>query len=69
MMGFAVLLVSGLLLVTLRLGILKSPYVLTVATLIPLGISMGVTEVSIKIVQAVRFAWLPGNCGNRYWWA
>lgn len=41
MMGFAVLLVSGLLLVTLGLGILKSPYVLTVATLIPLGISMG----------------------------
>ena len=41
MMGFAVLLVSGLLLVTLGLGILKSPYLLTVATLIPLGISMG----------------------------
>jgi len=50
-MGFAVLLVSGLLLVTLGLGILKSPYLLTVATLIPLGISMGwrnSTCVSIK---------------------
>ena len=44
MMGFLVLLVSGLLLIFLGLGILESPYVLTVATLIPLGISMGVVE-------------------------
>ncbi len=44
MMGFAVLLVSGLLLIFLGLGILKSPWVLTVASLIPLGISMGVVE-------------------------
>ena len=44
MMGFLVLLVSGLLLIFLGLDILKSPYVLTVATLIPLGISMGVVE-------------------------
>jgi len=44
MMGFAVLLVSGLLLIFLGLGILESPYVLTVATLIPLGISMGLME-------------------------
>ncbi|RPH63075.1 MAG: hypothetical protein EHM81_00880 [Chloroflexi bacterium] len=44
LMGFAVLLVSGLLLIFLGLGILKSPYVLTIATLIPLGISMGLTE-------------------------
>lgn len=44
LMGFAVLLVSGLLLIFLGLGILKSPYVLTVATLIPLGISMGLME-------------------------
>jgi hypothetical protein len=43
-MGFAVLLVSGLLLIFLGLGILKSPYVLTVASLIPLGISMGLAE-------------------------
>ena len=44
LMGFAVLLVSGLLLIFLSLGILSSPYVLTVASLIPLGISMGLTE-------------------------
>jgi hypothetical protein len=41
MLGFAVLLVSGLLLIFLGWGILDSPYVLTIATLIPLGISMG----------------------------
>jgi hypothetical protein len=40
-LGFAVLLVSGLLLIFLGWGILDSPYVLTIATLIPLGISMG----------------------------
>src|SRR5512134_1089690 len=44
LMGFAVLLVSGLLLIFLGLDILDSPYVLTVASLIPLGISMGVAE-------------------------
>lgn len=44
LMGFAVLLVSGLLLIILGLDILASPYVLTVASLIPLGISMGVAE-------------------------
>jgi len=43
-MGFLVLLVSGLLLIFLGLGILASPYVLTVASLIPLGISMGIAE-------------------------
>jgi hypothetical protein len=42
--GFLVLLVSGLLLIFLGLGILASPYVLTVASLIPLGISMGIIE-------------------------
>ena len=41
MMGFAVLLVSGLLLIFLGYSILASPYVLTVASLIPLGISLG----------------------------
>ncbi len=41
MMGFVVLLVSGLLLIFFGWGILASPYVLTIATLIPLGISMG----------------------------
>src|SRR4030065_132009 len=44
LMGFAVLLISGLLLIFLGLGILSSPYVLTVASLIPLGISMGIAE-------------------------
>ncbi len=44
MMGFLVLLISGLLLFFLGLGILSSPYVLTVASLIPLGISMGLVE-------------------------
>jgi len=44
LMGFAVLLVSGLLLLILGLDILTSPYVLTVASLIPLGISMGIAE-------------------------
>jgi hypothetical protein len=43
-MGFLVLLVSGLLLIFLGLGILASPWVLTVASLIPLGISMGLVE-------------------------
>jgi hypothetical protein len=44
LMGFLVLLVSGLLLIFLGLGILSSPYVLTIASLIPLGISMGLAE-------------------------
>ena len=41
MMGFIVLLVSGVLLIFGGWGLLESPLVLTVATLIPLGISMG----------------------------
>lgn len=41
MLGFGVLLVSGLLLIFFGWDILASPYVLTVATLIPLGLSMG----------------------------
>lgn len=44
MIGFAVLLVSGLLLIFLGMEILKAPMVLTVASLIPLGISMGLME-------------------------
>jgi len=44
MLGFLVLLVSGLLLIFLGYDILASPYVLTVASLIPLGISMGIAE-------------------------
>ena len=44
LMGFAVLLISGLLLIFFSLGLLASPYVLTIASLIPLGISMGIAE-------------------------
>jgi hypothetical protein len=43
-MGFLVLLVSGLLLIFLGYQILGTPFVLTVASLIPLGISMGLAE-------------------------
>lgn len=43
-MAFLVLLVSGLLLIFFGYGILSSPWVLTVASLIPLGISMGLME-------------------------
>lgn len=44
LIGFAVLLVCGLLLIFLGYGILASPYVLTVASLIPLGISLGIAN-------------------------
>ncbi|MFC1922791.1 hypothetical protein ACFLY4_05825 [Chloroflexota bacterium] len=44
MLGFTVLLVSGLLLIFLGWDILASPYVLTVASLIPLGISLGLAN-------------------------
>jgi hypothetical protein len=44
MMGFLVLLVSGVLLIVLGYDILGTPFVLTVASLIPLGISMGIAE-------------------------
>jgi hypothetical protein len=44
LMGFVVLLISALLLAFLGLDILASPYVLTVASLIPLGIAMGIAE-------------------------
>jgi hypothetical protein len=43
-MGFAVLLVSGVLLILMGYDILGTPFVLTVASLIPLGISMGIAE-------------------------
>ncbi len=56
MLGFAVLLVSGVLLLIFGLGILKSPYVLTVATLIPLGISMGLMEQYLREYKKI-FKW------------
>lgn len=43
-MGFLILLVSGVLLILLGYDILGTPFVLTVASLIPLGISMGIAE-------------------------
>ncbi len=56
MLGFGVLLVSGLLLIFLGMGILKSPYVLTVASLIPLGIALGVANQYYKGWKKY-FAW------------
>jgi hypothetical protein len=43
-MAFVVLLISALLLIFMGYDILGSPFVLTVASLIPLGISMGLAE-------------------------
>jgi hypothetical protein len=63
-MGFLVLLVSGLLLIFLGLGILSSPYVLTVASLIPLGISMGLVEQYFpKYKKAYKWFALVGLLG------
>lgn len=56
MMGFLVLLVSGLLLIFLGYGILASPWVLTVASLIPLGISLGVMNQYFKKYKKA-YAW------------
>jgi len=56
MLGFVVLLVSGLLLIFLGYGILASPYVLTVATLIPLGISLGIMNQYFRKWKKV-YAW------------
>jgi hypothetical protein len=44
MMGFLVLLIAGLLLIFLGYDILGTPFVLSVASLIPLGISIGIIE-------------------------
>ena len=44
LLGIVVLLVSGLLLIFFGWDILASPYVLTVASLIPLGISLGIAN-------------------------
>ncbi|MBN1304502.1 MAG: hypothetical protein JXA13_08710 [Anaerolineales bacterium] len=43
-MAFVVLFVSGVLLIFLGYDILGTPFVLTVASLIPLGLSMGIAE-------------------------
>jgi hypothetical protein len=54
-LGFGVLLVSGLLLIIFGWDILASPYVLTVATLIPLGISMGLINQFLPNYKKVYF--------------
>jgi hypothetical protein len=56
MMGFVVLLVSGLLLIFFGWDILASPYVLTVATLIPLGVSMGLMHQFVPDYKKV-YSW------------
>ena len=43
-MSFVVLFISGVLLIFMGYGILGSPFVLTVASLIPLGISIGIVR-------------------------
>ncbi|MEA3337573.1 MAG: hypothetical protein U9R25_16880 [Chloroflexota bacterium] len=61
MMAFVVLLVSGLLLIFGGWGVLASPYVLTIATLIPLGISMGlITQFMPKYQKAYTWFALLG---------
>ena len=73
MLGFGVLLVSGLLVDLLWLGNLEaSPYVLTVATLIPLGISMGlINQFRPKFKKAYSWFALIGftiHCNHQLWW-
>jgi len=43
-LGFAVLFVSGVLLIFMGYEILKTPFVLTIASLIPFGISVGIVR-------------------------
>ena len=57
MMGFVVLFVSGVLLIFLGWDILASPYILTVATLIPLGISMGLMNQFVPQYKKA-YAWI-----------
>ncbi len=55
-LGFVVLLVSGVLLIFGGWGLLDSPYVLTVATLIPLGISLGLMNQYLRAYKKY-YAW------------
>ena len=55
-LGFAVLFVSGVLLIFFGWDILASPWVLTVSSLIPLGISLGVANQFYKEWKKY-FAW------------
>jgi hypothetical protein len=56
MLGFAVLFVSGVLLILFGWDLLASPYVLTVASLIPLGISLGIMNQYYKPYKKI-YAW------------
>lgn len=56
MLGFIVLFVSGVLLIFSGWDLLDSPYVLTVASLIPLGISLGIMNQYFKEYKKV-YAW------------
>ena len=56
MLGFAVLFVSGVLLIFAGWDLLASPYVLTVASLIPLGISLGIMNQYYKEYKKA-YAW------------
>ena len=56
MLGFAVLFVSGVLLIFFGWDLLASPYVLTVASLIPLGISLGIMNQYYKVYKK-PYAW------------
>jgi len=55
-LGFAVLFVSGVLLIFFGWDLLASPYVLTVASLIPLGISLGIMNQYYKEYKK-PYAW------------
>ena len=56
MLGFAVLFVSGVLLIIGGWGLLDSPYVLTVSTLIPLGIALGLMNQFMPKYKKI-YAW------------
>lgn len=56
MLGLAVLFVSGVLLIIFGWDLLASPYVLTVASLIPLGISLGIMNQYFKEYKK-PYAW------------
>ena len=55
-LGFLVLLISGLLLIIMGYDILASPYILTVASLIPLGLAMGLMNQFYPGIKKI-FSW------------
>ena len=56
MLGFVVLFVSGVILIIRGYGVLGTPFVLTVASLIPLGISLGIANQFYQGWKKI-FAW------------